>query len=249
MELLSLVAVSTYCGVSLFMAVRLLMLWSRTRERPELMIALAFLSGGMIGYPGAVAGRMLAAAGRASAGEAAHVIGQIGMALGAFFLLLSWRQIFHARHRGSLFFVVGWSVYMLVSLGLVVLESEPNAAKLLASPLNWSLMVANGGCYVAVGWSSHRYGRMIERRCAIGLGDPVVANRMALWALSNFAIVLSYANALVNGVLIRLGVGSFYHPVVVTGLGMTSALFVALAFFPPRAYLERIRARTSTGAS
>jgi hypothetical protein len=247
MELLSLFAVSVYCAVSLFMAVRLLLLWRRTHELPEIVIGLAFLSGGMIGYPGAVAGRVLFAHGHTGAGSAAHVVGLLGMAMAAFFLLLAWRQVFHPRRVASLAFVLVWSTGMALALALVILKTAPGAVNLLGSPFHWALMVFEAGCYATLAGSSFRYGRMLERRSAIGLGDPVNANRMILWSMSNLAIVVSYANALATGILLRLGAGNYYHPVVVTVLGMISALFVALAFFPPRAWVERIRARAATG--
>ena len=59
MELFALVGLSAYCLVSLVVGIRLLLLARRTRELPELLIGLAFLTGGAIGYTILVASTQL----------------------------------------------------------------------------------------------------------------------------------------------------------------------------------------------
>ena len=249
MKLFALIAVVLYCAVSLFMAVRLMLLAKRTRELPELMLGLAFLAGGMIGYPFNIAARVLAEASQPGAAEVAYVMGQVGMVTGAFFLLLAWRRIFVPTGLPALVFVLGWTTFMVVMLAAVLRANEPGSGAHLMSPTYWGLLIAQGSCYGILGWASFRHARVLERRSAIGLADPVIANRLFLWAMATTAITISYIYAVIAGVLLRNGLPNFYYPAVVAGLGLISALCVAMAFFPPLAYLERIKARSAMGGA
>lgn len=242
MKLISLITVCIYCGVSLFVAVRLLLLAKRTRELPELMIGCAYLAGGMIGYPFAVVANVLVEASKPEAAEVAAVIGQLGMASSAFFLLISWRRIFAPMSRGALVFVVGWTFFILVSLSATLLEVSPSSSERLINPIYWSLLIAQGGCYAILAGASFRHSRMLLRRCAIGLADPVIANRIFLWGCSAAMIAGSYTYASCAGVMLRNGMMNIYEPVVVALLGLISVCSVTLAFFPPHAYLAWIRA-------
>jgi hypothetical protein len=242
MKLFSLLAVVIYCAISLLMGLRLLLLAKRTREVPELMIGAAFLSGGMIGYPFNVAASVLVQAGKPGAASVAYVVGQAGMALSAFFLLLSWRRIFVPTGLGALAFVVGWSVFVFATLLAILQHATPGSIEHLKAPVYWSALLAQGGCYAVLGWTSFRHGRMLERRLAIGLADPVIANRLFLWGYSNVSITISYLYAFIAGLLLRNDMLNIYQPSIISALGMTSAFFVTLAFFPPKAYLAKIRA-------
>ncbi len=245
MKLISLIAVCLYCGVSLFVAVRLLLLAKRTRQLPELMIGCAYLAGGMIGYPFAVAANVLLGAAKPEAAEVASVIGQSGMALSAFFLLISWRRIFAPVGPRVLAFVVGWSLFILVALFATLQEAAAGSLEKLSDPIYWSLLFAQGGCNAILGGASFRHSRMLRRRCAIGLADPVIANRIFLWGCSSGTITCSYTYAICAGVMLRNGMTNIYEPIVVALFGLTSLCFVTLAFFPPRAYLAWIRANAT----
>lgn len=249
MQLFALGAVLIYCAVSLFMAVRLLHLAKRTRELPELMIGLAFLTGGMLGYPFNVAARVLTGISKPEAASFAHITGQFGTALAAFFLLLSWYRIFSSSDRRAFAFVVGWSSFVFATITAVILKTEPGSVAYLATPLYWSALIAQGGCYTILAWASLRHANMLKRRCAIGLADPVIANRIFVWGLSNAAISISYVYGITSGSFLRMGLPNIYHPSVVAGLGLISAVFVTLGFFPPRAYVERIRANAAHQAA
>jgi hypothetical protein len=72
----------------------------------------------------------------------------------------------------------------------------------------------------------------------IGLGDPVVANRLWLWALMGAS---SLGAALVNAITIVYGIMPLEDPVVLvlttcSGLVQATALLLALA--PPAAYID-----------
>jgi hypothetical protein len=87
------------------------------------------------------------------------------------------------------------------------------------------------------------FGRQLRRRLAIGLADPVVADRVHLWAIAIGCASASYTTSFV---LSFRGIDLASSPVgaaVIGGLGLVSAAAAWLAFLPPAAYLRRVRAR------
>jgi hypothetical protein len=244
MEMFTLIAVTIYCLVSLAVGARMLLLAKRTHELPELTIGLAFVSGGMLGYPCSIAAGVLAAASKDAAAEVAHVLGQVGMALAAFFMLVAWRFIFAQSSKAGLV-VLAWGAFVLVSVFAVIRITEPGSNAQFLSTTFRMVMVAQGGCYVMLGWASYRHSLLLKKRCAIGLADPVIADRMFVWSLANASVVVSYVYTLAAGFLIQSGLDDFYYPVVPAFLGLISAVCVWLSFFPPQAYLDRIRAASA----
>ena len=98
----------------------------------------------------------------------------------------------------------------------------------------------------ALGWSAlealREYG-MARRRLALGLGDPVVANRFLLWCLSGASQAAIHAMSL--SLHVR-GVGMLADPlglfVVATGLLLAAAM-MWLVFLPPAAYRRFVEDR------
>jgi hypothetical protein len=104
----------------------------------------------------------------------------------------------------------------------------------------------------AVAWAfgeTLRYYALMRRRLAIGLGDPVVANRFLLWSL--------WTGAMLGTILVAIAVrfllpefgpdlpATQRAPIVGVFLLLLSTAGVALSlsFFPPRWYADRLRAR------
>jgi hypothetical protein len=99
------------------------------------------------------------------------------------------------------------------------------------------------------GWTALEAGmraRMQQRRIALGMGDPVLANRLQLWALMGTTSALA---ALVNAFTIVAGIMPLEDPVVMvvtTMAGLTQATALLLALAPPATYLAWIgRARAA----
>lgn len=99
---------------------------------------------------------------------------------------------------------------------------------------------------VVYGWTALEAAirvRMQQRRIALGIGDPVVANRLSLWAAMGGASALA---ALVNAVTIAWGIMPLEDPVVLlvtTGSGLVQATTLLLALAPPAAYLDWLARR------
>lgn len=116
-----------------------------------------------------------------------------------------------------------------------------------------SVSVSNLIRGIALPWcaiESFRYWRLMRRRVALELGDPVVANRFALWAIwtGTFSFlpmlvlatkVISYASGDQSGTLETM------LPLI-RGFALCCVILafscVWLSFFPPNSYLARIRA-------
>ena len=81
----------------------------------------------------------------------------------------------------------------------------------------------------------------MRKRSQIGLGDPVVANRILLWSIYGAGFTLSQ--------LMWVAVLSVYEnsnalDVMVAAAAVAGELAVWLAFFPPKRYLAWIRSRS-----
>jgi hypothetical protein len=134
--------------------------------------------------------------------------------------------IFTAQSHGA-----GWFRYASAEQGPWILATWVAAANYL-----WSNLEA---------WQ--HYGMLVRRR-RLGLSDPVVTDRVRLWALAMLAAIVASS---VLGTCQILGI-----PVGGTSLGLSltaaTALFTAgclwLAFMPPSSYLASIRRRAAVEA-
>lgn len=100
--------------------------------------------------------------------------------------------------------------------------------------------------YVWTAAESLAYWRRMRKRVALGLADPVVANRFLLWA---WVALLSFASLLAPLVLTLMGASyqtSAVGRLVTAVSGIGCAVALSLAFLPPDAYLRRLRAATET---
>lgn len=112
------------------------------------------------------------------------------------------------------------------------------------------------------GWGfleSFRYHRLMKRRQALGLADAVVTNRFALFAVWTGALVGLPALLFVvrtwalrsseGGRLMTtegtLGAPAWLLVFGLLGFGLSAAAALWLSFFPPRVWLDRVRARRS----
>ncbi len=128
------------------------------------------------------------------------------------------------------------------------------AAIALAPPTASSFAVTRGWsgtfdamcvlCFGWIGFEGFREWWISRRRLALGLSDPVASNRLLMWGVFGISTTLMY--------LVLLGVLLSGTPTATSVLAQLSqALFgllssgaVALAFFPPPAYLARLRRPT-----
>ncbi len=98
----------------------------------------------------------------------------------------------------------------------------------------------------AFGWTaveSLAYYRKLMRRLALGLAEPEVANRFWLWGVGAAA-----TSAICTLMLapMSMGMAPLQSPLVLTLMAVAAvvcSICWCFAFFPPQAYLERVRDR------
>jgi hypothetical protein len=230
---------------SLFVGGRLLIAGLRRRELPELAIGAGlFLSAGL-GYPL----MMTAQLGRDLPDEVrttlllAHMLCNL-FGLGG--LTVFTRRVFRPD--------ASWA--LALTGALLLGEAAAMLAQMLGPGAIAFLETAQGpwvgNTYIGLvilGWSGGEsvwHHRMLKRRVALGLADSVVAERVGLWGYAMLTAATISASALI---LTAFGVeiaGTAIGALVVGPLGLVCASLIWLAFMPPKAYLDRVRARAVT---
>ncbi len=233
-------------------AIRLLVLASRTRQAPELWCGLYFL-GASIGLPLRILGISLQLDDPTTA-ALAHVTGHVFFGGGCLAMAIFTQRVFHPDDARAKRFVAGLGCAIVATAawsyagGYLIVE---NAA---------AMMSANAVMIVPTAWAfyeSCRYWRSMKKRHSLGLADPVVTNRFLLWTLWTGGISFLPAFALVaRTILLTLfAAGTFtmedadtVQPIALGVLRVVAlvtlpptVVALTLAFFPPRAYLARVR--------
>ena len=107
------------------------------------------------------------------------------------------------------------------------------------------IVVANYAWANLEAWRAHA---MLVRRRKLGLADPVVVDRMRLWALALLAsLIASGTAALCQAIDVPVGgtrIGLWLSCVA----ALSAASCLVLAFLPPSSYLERVRQRAAASA-
>lgn len=252
MELIGLVCVVTYCAVATVVAIRMLRLAVRTGELPELFIGASLLLGGSIGFPPLAVAPALAGA---EPGLALRLglAGIVALHLSSWSNALGWRAIFHPGDRWARYTAVVCTVLLFLSLShrlagmsTSILGGDPSAQ--FASGYTASL-VAQAAPYCLMSFSAFRYRAKLRRRLALGLADPVVVNRIALWGATSGVVVVQYAISLATLHVRHLPEIAAIYQTVVAGLGLVLSVLLYLAFLPPKAYLRRVARRGGVAAA
>jgi hypothetical protein len=229
----------------LLLARRLWRLWRETGRAPERWLAL-FFAGLAVGIPSRVIGvipDLVAPALQSGFGAFGH----LAFALGIAALYGFTRSAFRAE--------VGWARWLSlagvtavgVTTGWVLLAPEARAE------LHPAVIAANSARVLPFLWpffECTHHARLMARRREVGLADPVVANRFALWAVWTGALGI-FGAVVVAVRLWALSTGSpitgnpeqarwLVPPIVVTGciVAAAAATAVWLSFFPPKRYLR-----------
>lgn len=237
-------------------AVRLLRLAAKTRQAPELWCGLYFL-GASIGLPLRILGVSLQLA-EPETSRLLHVLGHVAFGGGCLAMATFTQRVFHPESRNARRFLPVLAVAIVATAvwsftgGYLITE---NPAAILSS---------NAILILPTAWAFHAslgYWRAMKKRAALDLADPVVTNRFFLWtiwtggitALPIFAFVarLMLLGAFHAGVITMADADSVQAIALrvlrVVALVSVPATVIALtlAFFPPRLYLDRIRANAT----
>ena len=243
MQLFALIGFLAFFVASLTVGVRLIALWRRDRELPELLIGIGVLGIGPVGF-GCLAAAQQIQASRPDANTTLLGIGLFAVSCGAFAkYTFNWR-VYHPASPWARLIVVavglfffGSFVYSALAHGFADVLSVSSARSLTRGALQV-------GCLLWGSAEALRYWGMMRRRVPLGLADPVVTNRFLMWAIgagsAGVGSAVGLIAQLVTGeVLTSMGwvmVSSSMH-------GLVAAIAIGLAFIPPAPYLRWIRSR------
>lgn len=236
-------------GVILFMVCslavggRLLGLYARLRQLPELFLGLAYLLAGSIGWGGLLVGALRTPPGQplAEAYSAWSVIfGDTGT---LFFYLFTW-YVFRRRS--------------VLAMGFVALAVLAFAASLIGDtwlqgltfgpPPGSITMRAGAAARAAVfPWMATEAfvsASALRKRARLGLGNPLIANRLLLWgvaALASFTISATATTLFLTAHDSIEATARQNQASTLYGLcALVAAICNWLAFFPPKAYVRWI---------
>lgn len=248
MRILGIVPLVLMAAAGVVAGFRLLALGRRTRQLPELLIGSGLVLATVVGGPLTGVGRAPALA-LTPIGDALFAAGlvatQLGIALLAAFTWVVFRR--DSLWATALFALIAGALGA-EWLGLVTASaSGATLEEVLPRTRPWGVsIVATLGIVFA--WSGAesfaRYLRL-RRQLALGLADPVAADRILLWAIAGLATVVLCAAI---AACMLAGMAPLAHPlplVAIAATSLCSSLCWTLAFVPPAAYLARVRARST----
>jgi hypothetical protein len=237
--------------VSAVVGTRLVLLWRRTRQLPELLIGVGVLGIGPIGFGAMILGSALMASGLPADSPVVRSVFALGTATVACGVLAKC--------------VFNWRVYRpdsaaaraataAIGAGLAGLYVHAGVARgfLPAVPVDAWTVLQSALQVGALLWGSAealRYWRLMRRRTALGLADAVVTNRFLLWACG--AAAAGIGTAIGTGASWWTGEASIRIPWVIASSsahGLVAAIAMWLAFVPPRAYTAWIRGSATAPA-
>jgi hypothetical protein len=223
--LLTWIGLGSFLLVSVLVGARLLLLWRRTRELPELSMGLAFSLAAALGYPMTVAASSLH--GAAASGLAA--LGMLAISTGSGALaFFNWR-VFRDQRSGACLFTVLVGAMAFAWIATVVDGGFGHADS--RSWDGWTGLIARVAIYGWCGFEALRYWLLMRRRVAIGLAEPELVARFLWWAVGSAAAMGIFVH---TGIMHLLGLPPdptaplSALPTVV--LGLASAISIGSAF-------------------
>ncbi|MBW2287322.1 MAG: hypothetical protein JRG80_10610 [Deltaproteobacteria bacterium] len=246
MELVVMLGGGPFFVMGLVVGGRLLLLAYRHRALPELLLGAAFLVGPLSGalsqyihapgFPHSVQTRGLMLL-------VNYLGGMAGVILSASFVRLVFRPG-RAWALALTLAIAAGGVGLILwtwSIGTFTTGNEVAVQRAILSSVSLPATL-----WAAIEALSHY--RMLRRRIRLGLGDPLVANRLLLWgvgACCGTGILIGYLPVIMLPAehlwtqlgLLNIGV-----------LGAVATVTYGFAFFPPRGYADWVRRRAASAA-
>jgi hypothetical protein len=242
METLAALGGGAFVLASLAVGIRLLFLAGRSGELPEFAMGLALLVMGGLGYPAAAVARgapdlgVLQRVVLAAFAMSCMVLGTGGIAIfnwKVFRAGRSWARRFVAALGAAL---VGCFVWQAASPGFLAAAANRGAGLR-------GLEVLAG---VSLAWAaieSVSYARKLEKRLALGLVDPLLADRVRLWSLAIVAAQILNAASIIAACF-GVDIATWrYGGALIGPIGLFAALGLWLAFLPPERYRRYVLSR------
>jgi hypothetical protein len=219
---------------------RLLLLARRTRGLPEASLGAMLLSLIGLGYPLAILAQAESLLGL-SASKGIQIASNSMIDLGMGLPLLFTGYVFRHDSRAARSICLGAVFLLSVHLGastVIALHLE-RMTDAISAVGRWAQIPLSIGIFgfAWTGIESLRYRMLLARRAALGLGDPVVANRMTLWGALG---LVTAAGALANSLFLIFEIDVVGDPLALaltSCVGIAQAALLYFAFLPPRSYL------------
>ena len=247
-------AASAFIPVAVFVLVvgtigwRLLALWRRTHETPELLLGLGLVLMSCVAIPLSGVGRLPGTA-TTVVGRTCFAVGMGSIALAAALLIAFTQRVFRAGEAWARAFAVGISLLIVAAVIWISYVNFVGASVAEIVPrMRPGTLALIGSMLVSFAWAtveSLRYYVNLERRLALGLADPVLVDRFLLWGVS------SGANTLLLAVLlycVQSGMVILREPVSLIAIAAVGSVMSGawyLTFLAPESYLEAVRNRAS----
>jgi hypothetical protein len=224
--------------------VRLLWLAKTGGGRPALLCGNGFSLIAILGFPlGVLSGVGIAPVGEVLLPLAAvsHLANMLGIASFFVFTVSVFRPNALWAHTlaGAAIACMGMAAVAIIA----ALALAPSSASSFTVTWGWSATF-NAMCILCFGWmgvEGLREWWMSRRRLALGLSDPIVSNRLLMWGVFGASTTLL---CLVLLAVLLSGKPTATNPVAQLAqafFGLVSSGAATLAFFPPPAFLARLR--------
>ncbi len=241
MNPLILIGFLTFVVVALVAGIRLLLLWRRTRQLPELLMGIGILGIGPIGFGGMMIGVLSKS--NPPLANAAFAFGTVAVITGVLAkCVFNWR-VYRPRSIAAM----GATCFVVAMMTGIIASNVFDGQWAPTEALAWDTLarsVAQVGCLLWGSAESLRYWSKMKKREKLGLADTVVVNRFLLWGLgAGFAGV---GTGIGIAAEVILGIPALQIPWVVStssAFGFAAAVAIYLAFVPPQRYVGFIRAR------
>lgn len=235
-----------FVGAVMTISIRLLLLWRRTRQWPELLISSGLLVLSLVAFP------MLGASGLADESLAGVNWTLLGLGLAAIptsVILVhafTW-QVFRPNSKAALAFVVANGAAAIVVAWLfthAIMTAPPDSKPVdVHGPYSLAIRLLFEVWYAWTGFESLLEWQRARRRLALGLSDPVAVNRFLLWG--SMGVVLAF-NGAIAMVLEARGLSPMTDVLPALWLGLNGAVagtLMFLTFVPPAGYVAWVRRR------
>jgi hypothetical protein len=244
MQLIAALGGLAFIVSSLVTGARLLGVARRTRELPEFVLGFGLFLMGGLGYPLTLLGEFGAflpndaRAGLIAANQACTVV---GITLFSFFTARVFRP--HSTLARVYVVAAGAAFCLIFVHRAVTLGFAPLSQGGQSQPIPHVILTV-----LSLGWAgieSLLYYGLLRKRLRLGLADPVLVDRMRLWAVGMLCAMLLTG---ISGVLNALHIpfNETTAGVLTVGvMGSVSAGSIWLAFFPPAVYVRLVRARAA----
>lgn len=239
MNSLSLVGFSTFFVVALWVGIRLLLLWGRTRQHPELLMGIGVLGIGPVGFGCMLVGTVSTS--NPLIANWAFGIGTLAVAVGVVAnCIFNW-SVYWRDSVTAMVATIAVAALMLALLTLHIIDGRwvPTTA------MSWDNLcrsLAQVGCLLWGSGESLYYWSQMRRRLKLELADSVVVNRFLMWGVG--AGSAGAGTGVGVAAEIMTGVPTLQIPWVVStssAFGFAAAVAIYLAFVPPKRYVRFIR--------